>query len=176
MMNNKLMEESMPVDTMVNSTDAMPAEAVVSPSSSPKKKTPVIFLILIPVILALLGVVAYEGYLYYQANLASQESDIVIKAKPTAKVQIPLTLDLESPTEGSLITDNKVLVKGKTLPGAIITVFSDNKDTSLESDVAGNFSGEITLNNGINTLTVTAFSEDGQEKSLEVNLVNDTEI
>lgn len=176
-MNNKFMEESMPVDPMVNSTNSMPTETVISPSfSASKKKTPVLVLILIPVILALLGVIAYEGYLYYQTYLASQESDIVVKPKPTTAVQAPLTLDLESPTEGSLITNNKVLVKGKTLPGAIVTVFSDNQDTSLETDSTGNFIGEITLNNGINTLTITAFGDNGQEKSLEVNLVNDSEI
>jgi len=86
----------------------------------------------------------------------------------------PLTLSLESPQEGSLIVDGNVSVKGETLPGAVVVFYTDEDQNSVEADANGNFQGDISLVYGINTLVVTAFSEDGQEKTVTADVVNDT--
>lgn len=93
---------------------------------------------------------------------------------PTFPEQTPqLFLNLESPAQDTLVTDNKVIVKGKTLPNTLVMFFTEADQNSVESDAGGQFEGELTLENGINTLTVTAYGENGDEKQLAYNLVYD---
>lgn len=116
------------------------------------------------VILALAGVLAF-GYYYYQNNLSGQ---------PILPVsQTSLTLTLNSPVDGTLITNDQVMVKGKTLPGTTVAFYTDTDENSVEADAYGSFEGTIGLVKGINTLTVTAFGESGDEKSVTVDVVND---
>ena len=53
---------------------------------------------------------------------------------------------------------------------------TDSKDSMIESDAEGNFSGEIELDSGINNLTVTALRDDGQEKSITQEVVYDDQV
>lgn len=115
------------------------------------------------VILAIAGALAF-GYFYYKNNFSQ------LPTLPTSR--IPLTLVLESPVDGTLISDNQVVVKGKTIPGTTVTFYTDTDENSVEADAVGNFEGSLGLVKGINTLTVTAFGET-DEKSVTVDIVND---
>ena len=86
-----------------------------------------------------------------------------------------LSLSIDSPREGTLLVDGEVLVKGKTSPGALVVFFTETDENSVEADGAGNFQGSVALSEGINTLVVTAFAEDGQEKTTSLEVVNDSE-
>ncbi|MBI4058586.1 hypothetical protein HY408_02360 [Candidatus Gottesmanbacteria bacterium] len=83
------------------------------------------------------------------------------------------TLSLDSPTQGELVLNQEILVKGKTEPRAVVLIYSDTDIISVDSDEQGNFESTILLTNGINTLTVTAYGLDGQEKSVTVDLLYD---
>lgn len=129
--------------------------------SSEKGIVPILALVIIVVVIgAGLIVLYYKNNYQKPADSASQES------------QIPLSI--ESPVEGTVITDNQVLVKGKTSPNATVVFYSDEQENSVDSDTSGNFEGTIALARGINSLTVTAFAENGDEKSLTLDIVNDT--
>lgn len=86
-----------------------------------------------------------------------------------------LPLLIESPQNEVAVVDNKVLVKGKTLPNVAVIIYSETDETSTESDNKGNFQGKITLVAGINTLTITAFEENGEEKTVTLDIVYDQE-
>lgn len=117
------------------------------------------------VLLAVLVAVGAIGIVYYQ----NAREPVV------STPQVPsLPLSLDSPAEGALITDNKIAVKGRTKPNTTIAFYSDIDENSVESDSYGNFEGSVGLAEGINTLTVTAFDENGNEKSLAVDIVNDS--
>ena len=94
---------------------------------------------------------------------------------PLETVKQPFTLSLESPVDGALILGNKLLVKGKTLPNTTVVFFTETDANSVESDENGQFEGVLILENGINTLTVNAFSEEGEEKEISLNIVYDEE-
>ncbi len=86
-----------------------------------------------------------------------------------------LTLTLDSPKDEELSVNNEILVKGNTLPNTTVVMFNETDEVTVDSDANGNFETTIQLAEGINSLTVTAFAEDGQEKSLTVDIVRNAE-
>ena len=127
---------------------------------SEKGVVPIIALVVVLVAAGIIAVVYYK-------------STYKISTAPSSEVS-PLQLTLESPIEGTLTVDNQVLVKGKTSPGATVVFYTDENENSVEADLYGNFEGKIMLADGINTVTVTSFAENGGEKTLSVDIVNDT--
>ena len=117
------------------------------------------------VLLMLLVAVGATGIVYYK----NAHEPVV----STPQVySLPLSLD--SPADGALITDDRIALKGRTKPNTTVAFYSDIDENSVESDSYGNFEGSIGLAEGINPLTVTAFDENGNEKSLAVDIVNDS--
>ena len=127
---------------------------------SEKGVVPIIALVVVLVAVGIIAVVYYKNT--YQSPA------------PSSQVSAPLTLTLESPADGTVITESEVSIKGKTSPNTTVVFYSDAEESSVESDSYGNFEGKIGLTEGINTLTVTAFAENGDEKSLILDIVNDT--
>jgi hypothetical protein len=99
----------------------------------------------------------------------------VVQEKKEVTVKPPLTLTLESPTEDTVVVDSTIEIKGSTTPNTTVAFFTETADGTVESDAAGNFSGMIELEDGINTLTVTAYAEDGEEKTIVMDVVYDSE-
>jgi len=70
-----------------------------------------------------------------------------------------------------------ILIPRKNINGEPALVFyTEDDENTVEADSKGNFTGSVRLAEGINTLVVTAFSDDGQEKSISLNVINDTQI
>jgi hypothetical protein len=146
-----------------------PAQPVSQPpvqsGSSSKQK-----MILVIGLLAVLAVAGTGAYF-----LSQQKPDAIApmtKVKETPK-KVPLTLTLESPTDGELVMDSTLQLTGKTSPNTTIVFFSETAEGTTESDTAGNFSGQLALENGINTVTVTAYSAEGEEISQVFDIVYD---
>jgi hypothetical protein len=95
-------------------------------------------------------------------------------AAPTIPAHEQLLVVVSSPQEGEITADRSTTVTGKTRPGASIVVFSETADTVADADTEGNFSANLALADGINTITVTAFSPEGEEKTATVNVIRDT--
>lgn len=113
--------------------------------------------------------------------LAGAGAYFFLKPQP-AQIQLPVAnnplkqeifLNLETPSENTLAAENQIEVKGKTLPNSTVAYYTDNDAGTVVSDQSGNFAGNLVLEEGINTLTVTAFSDEGTEKSITLDLVND---
>jgi len=84
-----------------------------------------------------------------------------------------LGLSLESPASGDVILDGLMTVKGKATPNATVIFYTESDENSVESDTQGNFEGTLSLEAGINTLTVVSFASNGEEESLTLDLVYD---
>ena len=93
--------------------------------------------------------------------------------RPENTVQ-PLTLNLESPADETIVVSDRITVKGKTLPKTTVVFYTDSDANSIESDASGYFEGTINLSSGINTLTVEAFADNGEEKSISLDIVYDS--
>lgn len=113
------------------------------------------------------------GYLYFSNSFnifnklpESVTQPIIRSAK--------LNLSLDNLTDGMMAEGDIITVSGKTSPNTVIAIYSDTDQSSVESDSKGNFEGKLKLEPGINSLTVTAFGDSGDEKSLSLDVVNDS--
>jgi hypothetical protein len=77
---------------------------------------------------------------------------------------------LDSPTASTSVVDDTILVKGQTLPNTTVTIYNDTDDAMIQSDSSGNFEGKLVLGPGENNLTITAFGDAGEEKSLNLKM------
>ncbi len=125
------------------------------------KKYPIVLVLLIAV--GIISAVLLLNFYLRPTYLPSSE----------IKKEQLFTLSLESPTDGTLAVNNEILVKGKTTPQTTVMIYTDEDQTSIVSGDQGLFEATITLSSGINTLNVTAFSSDGQEKNISVNILRD---
>jgi hypothetical protein len=124
------------------------------------------------VLLVLLG----GGFLLaQQMQTKSVPAPTVALPSPQVIAQ-PLTLTLNSPKAGELAVNNEILVTGKTLPNTTVTVFTETDEAVVESDAAGNFETTMKLTSGINSLNVSAFSDSGEEKTVSMDVVYDSQI
>lgn len=119
-------------------------------------------------ILMIISVLAIGGYLYLtKFNTANLPS---LPQQPFSESP-KFFLSLESPNSNTVAVNDQALIKGKTLPNTTIVMYNETGEAALESDQNGNFQGMLQLLPGDNVLTVTAFSDNGDEKSLNINIV-----
>ena len=86
------------------------------------------------------------GYFFYQAH------DFILGP----------SLNLASPSDGEVLRNEDVFIKGKTDPGSSLTVNGAN----IYSDPVGNFSYELLLAKGLHVLEVVARDRFGKEKKI----------
>lgn len=82
----------------------------------------------------------------------------------------PLTLSLSSPSENTSAVDDQILIKGKTLPNTTVVLYSESDEEILQSNTNGDFEGKLFLDSGKNALTISAFSDTGEEKTLNLEV------
>lgn len=84
---------------------------------------------------------------------------------PTVAQTAP-QLSITEPQDESVVSVSFVLVRGKTAPGAEVSVNGE----LAEVDANGNFSIRVSLEEGANVLTITASDEDGNEATVELTV------
>lgn len=102
-----------------------------------------------------------------------QSTDTSARVVPPTQLESTVFITLDSPIDGTLVTGATLPVRGRTIPNATITLFTESHENFIESDDTGYFEGTIQLTPGINTLTVTVFGENDEEKSITLDVVND---
>lgn len=124
-------------------------------------------------VLLLVGALIVATLIFFMVYVSKQSQEGT--ADMTTKTAQPLLLSLQSPTEDSVVTDDTVIVQGKTLPNTTAVFYTETDENSVESDASGNFQGEILLTVGINTLTVVVYGKNGEEKSVVMDIVYNPE-
>lgn len=124
-----------------------------------KGHTPILVLVIIIVIVSL------GAYFVLQGNTNTNTSLGEVPVN-----QRNLTLTLDSPNQNTKAYDDEILIRGKTLPNTTVVLFNETDEEILQSDARGNFKGTLLLSQGKNLLTVTAFSDTGEEKSLNLEV------
>lgn len=141
--------------------EAQPQSPLKKPVSSKKAW----FLLLV----ITLGVAAILGAVFYKTRVPPPPPTSTPQVKPA------FSLNLTSPGDGEVLSDNVLTVKGKTLPSATVVFYTEEDENSIQTDAEGNFEGTITLASGLNTLNVYAFAQNGEEKSLTLDVIYDDE-
>jgi hypothetical protein len=103
---------------------------------------------------------------------------LMVNAMPTTSTatsttlgasQGTLPLTVTSPIDSATLSTNTVTVQGQTTPGATVTV-NGNSDVA---DANGNFSIDVSLDNGPNAIDVIATDDSGNQGEVLL-MVNDT--
>jgi len=99
--------------------------------------------------------------------MPADQEGVAITPLPNQNIVISkFFLQIASPIDGATVSQNKITVSGKTVPGAEISV----NEKELAADKNGNFSTSVLLEEGENFIFVTAGNEDGfEEKEIVVN-------
>ncbi len=138
-----------------------------------KKKKGFPFWLLFIVLVLLFAAVAFGAMFFYVQS--QQKISFAPPFSKTTEVASLFTFSIESPQDGTLLNDNVLTVRGKTFPNTLVMIYSETDQNSLEASTTGSFEGTVTLSPGINTITVTAFAENGEEKSKTLEIVYDDE-
>ena len=137
--------------------------------------------ILFPILIAVVAVAGLGITRYQKEKQTAQESEA--NAPGSVPIQITpgvsqlaeeanisrateITLTITSPADGAIVTSAFVTVKGKTAPRAEVFI----NDISMVADANGNFSANVTLDEGENPIVIFANDADGNvaEKELTV--------
>ncbi|MBI4137322.1 hypothetical protein HY469_04635 [Candidatus Roizmanbacteria bacterium] len=157
-------KEKSPIEqTVKQNAPATPAEPVKKSTAKP---------LLLMIGIGLLIAAAVIAYLM----MPKQQDTAPVVVAPMEEPEEEISLTLESPADDALAVEDEVLVRGTTTPGATIAVFTETDEIIVESDENGHFETTVQLVQGINTLTVTAYSSEGQEKSITRTIVYDEEV
>lgn len=84
--------------------------------------------------------------------------------QPVTRAPLSLNLEIKSPEDEMLVFDKNMIVSLKTTPFATV-VISGQDTVAGEANDKGEFSGIISLAEGINELKVTVFDGSGNSKS-----------
>lgn len=148
-------------------SDQIPRESEnkTSPEKPSKLKSSKKLKLVLPILLVLTLVGTVGIYLLRQSQTQ------VSYTTPSEQELFSLTVD--SPKDGELAIDGEILVTGRTNPDSTVAVFTETDETIVESDSSGYFETTVKLSQGINSLNVTAFGENGQEKTESIDVVYD---
>jgi len=102
----------------------------------------------------------------------SQPTPVLPQPTPVPSPEIPRTgfsLTVTQPADSSIVNSDKVEVRGRTSPGAVVSV----NDEIVNADAQGIFTLTVPLEEGLNILEVVASDDAGNEAkvSLTVALV-----
>lgn len=107
---------------------------------------------------------------YYVLNIQYQSSTPPFLSGPVTQAPKSLSLEVTDPADNRLVFKSNLLLSGKTLPRLKVLISTSQHDQVLTSSGSGDFSSSLTLNEGPNKISVTVFSDSGEEKTIVKNV------
>jgi len=98
----------------------------------------------------------------------TEQEETVKKEELTPPLTPSALLTIESPQDGAIFSEDKISVSGKTKPGALVAIVSLIDEQVVEANDNGVFEAEISLEEGTNEISVTAYLEEDEEETLTV--------
>ncbi len=83
-------------------------------------------------------------------------SSLPVMASPVPSPASELTII--GPENESLVNKNSITVSGKFIPKSAVTITYEDGETIVETDATGNFSSDIDLIGGYNTVVITGIN------------------
>lgn len=110
------------------------------------------------------------GASYYFLNKELFQGNDGFSKGPITSSPKTLRIDLETPTEDTLLFASDVIISGKTGPNLDVLIMTQNSDFVIKSDSSGNFSTVLELNAGPNKITAVVFDGEGDNRSAQRNV------
>lgn len=98
-----------------------------------------------------------------QTQTTNEESVLPTQSVDAINKVVPFSLTIVKPEDESLSSTDITPVSGTTEPGAQVVVISEKSEEIIEADENGVFSTNVGLVSGTNEITVTAYSNNGDE-------------
>lgn len=107
--------------------------------------------------------VTYGLYQFKQSVTTPPVAEIVTDGDKNTENEDVSKLQITSPEDGLIQTENELIVSGQTSePNSYVVVFVGNDETILQSDDSNNFSATVDLEDGANVVTIINIDQDGQ--------------
>ncbi|OGK16678.1 hypothetical protein A2774_00050 [Candidatus Roizmanbacteria bacterium RIFCSPHIGHO2_01_FULL_39_12c] len=138
------------------------------------------------IVIALMTVLALGAVFYNQADLKTPGSfekerqtkrdesapeisvgEDEVASQSETETDSQITLVIQNPADGAMVTDSSLTVSGVTDANAEVFV----NEFELEADEEGNFSQELTLEEGENIIVITAVDEAGNFAERELTVM-----
>lgn len=125
-----------------------------------------IVIIFIAVTLGLLATTL--GFFLYEASKPAKQ----IAPTPTPQNKIlknineKITLTLSEPNDEKVVENRTIRVRGKTDPGNIIIVSSNQEDVVAKPTSLGDFTVSLSIDAGVNKLIIQAITPEGEKREV----------
>jgi len=109
-----------------------------------------------------------------EATPSSTTPSVTAMPSPTggpAESPVELLLEIQEPEDESIVSTASVIVRGVTVPDAIVSLLFDSEIEIAEVDNAGNFAVTIDLQEGPNVIEVVASDWEGHEASAMITVI-----
>lgn len=136
------------------------------------------------VILAVIIGILLGGVILYGINLANNSSkqnpdnneieENNSKTTPTPSKKLDNQINIVIPQNNSVVTESSITIKGTSKPNSNIAIISESDDLIILSDNNGNFSSDINLISGENTITVTTVDDKQATSSASITVIRTT--
>ena len=130
------------------------------------KQERVILSFIMVVIGLLVAGVAFYIYQGTKSVPGSKTSILVASPTPTP-INTSVYLNVDSPTDESIVDNKTVTVSGKTTPDATIVIMTNSDQKVIQPSEQGDFSSTIIITGGVNLIQITALGSDGQSATVQ---------
>lgn len=104
-------------------------------------------------------------FLYFLLNPRQNPVAFLDNYQPVTSLPVSLNLDISSPDDNLLLFDGDLLISGKTVPGALVLITTNDQNLLFNAASDGYFSKTIKLQSGVNQFTISSFDNLGNYKT-----------
>lgn len=105
----------------------------------------------------------------------SEIKKITIK-NPTPQPQSSIFISVNSPKDEEVVDKRNIVISGKTIPEAKILIISENSQELALASGIGDFSADLTIDEGENILEIIAIAPNGETAKTKKVVTFSTEI
>ncbi len=134
--------------------------------------------IILSFIAALIGIVmAIAAFFLYQSTKKVDPSDVkkINIESPTPTPSSSVFITIEKPKDEEVTDERIITISGKTVPAAKIVILTESNEEAAVAASNGNFSTEITLDNGENLIEVSSIAKNGEIAKTKLTVTYSTE-
>ncbi len=118
--------------------------------------------------IAVLGgiLVAGVAFYFYQGTkiISPSKTKTVTLATPTpTPLPSGIFLGIDIPKDETVVDTKSITFSGKTISDAVVIISTGVLDQTVKPVTTGNFSATVGLDNGVNTIKITAIAQNGEQ-------------
>ena len=103
------------------------------------------------------------------------QTDDLVKQQVDDGLKESSQLSITTPEESLIVDQENLIVSGNTNPSSFVVIFVNDKENITTADETGNFSLEVTLDDGGNYIEIHSLDEDGNSIIKERSVIFDAD-